>query len=81
MYLSMFAIYFYMGVEYITLFFLFFEKSRLEMLVLHCICPAETDRDRQSTNKDRRIYSITGQDLLSQREGSSCLKNRSSGFL
>lgn len=23
--------------------------------VLHCICPAETDRDRQSTNKDRRI--------------------------
>lgn len=51
----MFAIYFYMGVEYITLYFLFFEKSRLEMLVLHCICPAETDRDRQSTNKDGRI--------------------------
>lgn len=36
-------IYFYMGVEYITLFFLSFGKSRLEMLVLHCICPAETD--------------------------------------
>lgn len=48
-------IYFYMGVEYMMLFFLCFGKSRLEMLVLHCIRPAETDRDRQSTNKDRRI--------------------------
>lgn len=74
-------IYFYMGVEYIALFFLCFGKLRLEMLVLHCICPAETDRDRQSTNKDRRIQSITGLDSLSERKGSSCLKNRSSGFL
>lgn len=38
-----------------VVFFLCFGKSGLEMLVLHCICPAETDRDRQSTNKDRRI--------------------------
>lgn len=75
-------IYFYMGVEYITSFFLCFGKSRLEMLVLHCICPAETDRDRQTEHKQRQkdlVYNRT-RDSLSEREGSSCLKNRSSGF-
>lgn len=57
MYLSMFAIDLFLyecRIHYVV-FFLCFGKSGLEMLVLHCICPAETDRDRQSTNKDRRI--------------------------
>lgn len=57
MYLSMFAIDLFLygcRIHYVV-FFLCFGKSRLEMLVLHCKCPAETDRDRQSTDKDRRI--------------------------
>lgn len=49
-------IYFYMGVDYIVLCILFcfpcFEKLRLKMLVLHCICPAETDQEKQSTDEE-----------------------------
>lgn len=43
--------YFYMGVEYV-LFFICFWKSRLKMLVLHCICPAETETDRAQTKSE-----------------------------
>lgn len=50
-------IYFYMDVEKhdVHLFcfpFAFFGRS--EMLVLHCLSPAETDGDRQSTKTEKR---------------------------
>lgn len=54
MYLSMFAIDLFLygcRIPYVVLF-LCFEKSRFEILVLHCKCPAETDRDRAQTKTE-----------------------------
>lgn len=68
-------IYFYMGVEYIMLFISFALGSQ----DWSWCCTAYallTDRDRQSTDKDRRIQSTTGHGSLSEREGSSCFKKK-----
>lgn len=59
-------IYFYMGVDYIALCcFVWFSLalfwvggSKMEKLVLHCICPAETNRAQ--TKKDL-VYNRRGQ--------------------
>lgn len=76
-------IYFYMDVGYHdVLFFFSLLFGRSETLVLHCLCPAETDGDRQSTKtkKNNKKKFEAGQGPLSKREGVILFKNRSSGF-
>lgn len=58
--------------------------GRSETLALHCLCPAETDGDRQSTKTEKNPTKKSfeaGQGPLSKREGLILFKNRSSGFL
>lgn len=47
----MFAIdlFLYWYVKHYAVFFLCFGKSRLKIFVLHCTCPAETDRAQTKT--------------------------------
>lgn len=56
MYLSMFAIDLFLygcRIHYAVLPLLW-EVRMMEMLVLHCICPAETYGDRQTEHKERK---------------------------
>lgn len=56
MYLSMFAIDLFLygcKIPYVVFFFSFaLGTSRLEILMLHCNCPAETDQDRAQTKTE-----------------------------
>lgn len=78
-------IYFYMDVGNHDVHFFSLLFGRSETLVLHCLCPAETDGDRQSTKTGKKNNSKksskAGQGLLSKREGSSCLKIGQVAFL
>lgn len=81
-------IYFYMDVGNHDVHFFSLLFGRSETLVLHCLCPAETDGDRQSTktekkkpNTKKKKSSKAGQGPLSKREGLSCLKIGQVAFL
>lgn len=64
-------IYFYMDVGNHDVHFFSLLFGRSEPLVLHCLCPAETDGDRQTEHKDRKKTptKTAGQGPLSKREG------------
>lgn len=47
-------IYFYMDVGNHDVHFFSLLFGRSETLVLHCLCPAETDGDRQSTKTEKK---------------------------
>lgn len=57
MYLSMFAIdlFLYGCRIHDVVLFLCFGKSRLEMFVLHCICPAETDGETEHKQRQKDL--------------------------
>lgn len=78
-------IYFYMDVGNHDVHFFSLLFGRSETLVLHCLCPAEVDGDRQSTKTEKKNpnkkknHQVKAHCL--REGGSSCLKIGQVAFL